>query len=459
MVVFSSRSVAGTDIIRILPSAPGRVTAILNPTPTPAPAPTLPPASPAPSPHIAEPESAPKQIGVPGRSIKLEVRHGSLSADPGKSWIGAKFDALEPPLATSAGLTGGSGAVITEVTAGSPAAQGGMRVGDIAVSLNGGPIANVNDFRQHLLKSTPGASVTMDVWRFLNEERDLLATLQKLADEGNAGVMFRLGLMYASGNGVPRDDFEAVRWYRKGANKGNGAATAALAHMTLEGLGTDKNPQEAVRLLSSAVDADNTEAKWQLGKILIEGKVVPKDPGRAAQLFQKAAESGHSPSMVDLGLMYNNAVGLPQNFPEAARWFKRAADLDYPLGMVNLGVLYQQGRGVNQSHAAGVDLYRRAADLGHPAGFHNLALTTDKGLGVTHKDPERAAELIMRALSMRFEFSYKQMTENSRIWSPEFRRAVQRRLKEEGIYSGPIDGEFRQPTIAAITTIFNRNAR
>jgi TPR repeat protein len=455
---------AGTDIIRILPSGPGTATPppFVNPTPIPTPLPTPTP-TPSPGPKTTTPTPSPtpgpKPGGIAGRFIKLQVRLGSLPGDASKGWIGVKLDALELPLAISVGLMSASGALVTEVTGGGPAAQGGMRAGDVAVSLNGSPIANVNDFRQRLSQSSPGTTATLEVWRFTTEERDYLATLRRLADDGNAAVMFRLGLMYATANGVPRDDFEAVRWYRKGANAGNPASTVALAYMTLDGRGTDKNPQEAVRLLRAAADAGNLDAMWRLGNIMLEGKVVTKDAAQAAQLFQKAAEAGHAASMVDLGLMYNYANGLPQNIPEAARWYKRAADLGNSAGMVNLGVLHQQGRGVNQSDTAAVELYRKAADLGHIAGIHNLAAMLDSGRGVPQKDPERAAELIMRALGMGNDFSYKQMTENATTWTKDFRRSMQRRLKDEGLYTGPIDGEFGQSTSAAITAMFNRDNR
>jgi len=58
---------------------------------------------------------------------------------------------------------------------------------------------------------------------------------------------------------------------------------------------------------------------------------------------------------------------------------------------------------------------------------------------------------------MRNEFSYKQMTQNSRAWSPEFRRALQRKLQNAGVFSGRIDGELRDTTVAAINAYINRN--
>jgi TPR repeat protein len=37
-----------------------------------------------------------------------------------------------------------------------------------------------------------------------------------LAEAGDASAQYNLGVMYANGEGVPEDDAEAVKWYRKG---------------------------------------------------------------------------------------------------------------------------------------------------------------------------------------------------------------------------------------------------
>jgi peptidoglycan hydrolase-like protein with peptidoglycan-binding domain len=36
---------------------------------------------------------------------------------------------------------------------------------------------------------------------------------------------------------------------------------------------------------------------------------------------------------------------------------------------------------------------------------------------------------------------------------------MQRRLKDEGVYNGPIDGDFGQTTQAAISSFFNKTKR
>ena len=174
------------------------------------------------------------------------------------------------------------------------------------------------------------------------------------------------------------------------------------------------------------------------------------------RLFSKAAEAGHVPSMLDLALMYNTGEGGTADPFKAALWYKRAADLGSSAGMVNLGFMHQQGKGVEKNDITAVSLYRRAAAEGNPSGIHNLAAMLDSGRGVARKDPEQAADLILQALEMRNDFSYRQMTQNSRAWSPDFRRALQRKLRDAGVYSGRIDGELRETTIAAINAYINR---
>ena len=48
-----------------------------------------------------------------------------------------------------------------------------------------------------------------------------IAELKANAEKGDADAQFNLGLMYHKGQGVPQDDAESVKWYRKAAEQGN----------------------------------------------------------------------------------------------------------------------------------------------------------------------------------------------------------------------------------------------
>ncbi len=429
-------------------------------SPSTGPTPIIPvsPQPPSPPPKPLPVAPAPVRPAQPlGRLVKLPVKVGSLSTDGQKGWLGVKMDPVELPLALSLGLLNANGVFVVEATVAGPAALAGARFGDIIVAYNDRAIDGMNDLRQRVSATTPGDRAMLDVWRISGDDGDFLQALRRLGDGGNAYIMYRLGRMYAAGIGVARDENEAVRWYRKGANAGNLQATTALAIALLEGRGTGKDPQEAVRLLKLAADKDNLDAMYRLGALYAQGAIVSKDALEAVRLFTKASEAGHAPSMVDLGLMFYNGEGVQVDMAKAAMWYKRAADLGDSSGMVNLGYLHQQGKGVEQDDVAAVNLYRRAADDGNPAGIHNLASMYESGRGLGRKDPEQAADLVLRALELRNQFTYLQMTQHSNNWSRAFRIALQKKLRDAGFYAGRVDGNIRESTIAAINAYVNRS--
>ena len=106
--------------------------------------------------------------------------------------------------------------------------------------------------------------------------------------------------------------------------------------------------------------------------------------------------------------------------------------------------------------ATAIALYRRAVGLGNSNAMNNLAWMLQLGRGVERKNPEEAADLMLKALELRNEFAYRQMTQNSRAWGREFRQALQAKLRDAGVYSGKIDGELRDTSIAAINAYINR---
>lgn len=55
-----------------------------------------------------------------------------------------------------------------------------------------------------------------------------LREFRPLAERGDAGAQHNLGVMYTHGHGVPKDDREAVKWYRRAAKQGNAGGSIAL---------------------------------------------------------------------------------------------------------------------------------------------------------------------------------------------------------------------------------------
>ena len=128
-----------------------------------------------------------------------------------------------------------------------------------------------------------------------------LALMRPLADQGNAAAQVRLGLMYARGHGVPRDDAGAVRWYRKAAESGYAWGQTNLGYMYSMGRGVAKDDARAVEWYRMAAEQDFAMAQDNLGVMYRDGRGVTQDAAVAVDWFRTAATSGFSEGQNNLG--------------------------------------------------------------------------------------------------------------------------------------------------------------
>ena len=83
-------------------------------------------------------------------------------------------------------------------------------------------------------------------------EAQELADLRALAEAGATEAQFTLGFIYATGEGVPQDAAEAVRWYRLAAEQGIASAQHNLGVMYATGEGVPQDAAEAHMWLNFA---------------------------------------------------------------------------------------------------------------------------------------------------------------------------------------------------------------
>ena len=104
-----------------------------------------------------------------------------------------------------------------------------------------------------------------------------LDSLKADAEQGDAKAQFNLGLMYATGEGVPENDTEAVRWFRMAAEQGNARAQYGLGYMYTTGEGVSKNYTEAARWFRMAAEQGNARAQHGLGYMYTTSEGVPEN--------------------------------------------------------------------------------------------------------------------------------------------------------------------------------------
>ncbi|MEZ0171374.1 tetratricopeptide repeat protein [Microvirga sp. TS319] len=168
------------------------------------------------------------------------------------------------------------------------------------------------------------------------------AALEYAAGQGHTLALWKLGRMYADGDGVEHDDLRAFEYFSKLADQHAdespdspnamvvSSAFVALGGYFLDGIkGTYvmANPGRAVEMFSYAASYfSDSNAQYNLARLYMEGTGVSRDVRQAARWFNLAAEKGHSPSQALLGHMLMNGQGVPRQRARGLMWLTLARE-------------------------------------------------------------------------------------------------------------------------------------
>ena len=119
---------------------------------------------------------------------------------------------------------------------------------------------------------------------------EVLRLLQPLAEQGDAEAQYKLGLMYANGQGVAQDYQQAFSWFQKSANQGYANAQYALGDLYFYGQNVTQDYQQAIVWYQKAAVQGYDVAQYALGNMYRDGKGVVKDYQQAKMWYQKVLE-------------------------------------------------------------------------------------------------------------------------------------------------------------------------
>jgi TPR repeat protein len=207
----------------------------------------------------------------------------------------------------------------------------------------------------------------------------------------DARIAMELGRAYLAAK-----DFNAARMqFFKAYQQGNAQAAANLAFLYMNGQGVPKDDTEALRLSKIAAEQGNAQGQNSLGSLLGQGRGGPKNDIEAARLFKLSADQGYPPAQNNLGQLYQmGRGGLPKDDREAVRLFKLAADQGVASAQAHLGFAYLGGLGgLSKDDGEAVRLFKLSADQGNSLGQANLGFAYERGLGGLPKDEREAARL------------------------------------------------------------------
>ena len=172
--------------------------------------------------------------------------------------------------------------------------------------------------------------------------------LEYAAGQGHSLALWKLGRMYADGDGVQHDDLKAFEYFSRladqHADESPDSPTAAVVSSAFVALGSyfldgikdtyvGANPERAVEMFSYAASYfSDSNAQYNLARLYLEGTGVQKDARHAARWFNLAAEKGHTASQALLGHLLMTGQGVPRQRSKGLMWLTlaREASTDGP---------------------------------------------------------------------------------------------------------------------------------
>jgi TPR repeat protein len=180
--------------------------------------------------------------------------------------------------------------------------------------------------------------------RFLKAgEKDKgLRALEYAADKGHPLALWKLGRMYADGDGVSHDDFKAFEYFERIADSHAddnpntpqarfvANAFVALGHYYLDGIAktpVKADPDRAREMFAYAASYfHDPDAQYYLARLYLDGNGAPRDPRQAARWFGLAAQKGQCRAQAMLGAMLFAGDHVPRQAARGLMWLALAKD-------------------------------------------------------------------------------------------------------------------------------------
>lgn len=172
--------------------------------------------------------------------------------------------------------------------------------------------------------------------------------LEYAASQGHLTAQYKLGRMYAGGEGVPTNDLKAFEYFSKIADENAdaipgtadgrmvGSAFVALGSYFIDGIKgsyVKPNPDRAFDMFHYAASYfGDPDGQYNLARLYMKGQGTARDARQAARWMKLAAEKGHAPARAAFGeMLLRGGEGVPRQPVLGLMWLAMARESADPV--------------------------------------------------------------------------------------------------------------------------------
>jgi len=171
---------------------------------------------------------------------------------------------------------------------------------------------------------------------------------------------------------------------------------------------------------------------------------------RAEELALKGAGMGDWLSHEILTVMYSKDLVAGKTGRDAFVIAERVAEEGNALAQFFIGYYYLTGTGTEVSEEDAETWLSKSVEQGYTHAYSFLAELHERGSDGAEPQPDRAAELYWSALEQGDPTATDRLTTQLGERNRDVVRIIQERLREAGLYRGPVDGVPGRGTANAI---------
>ena len=223
--------------------------------------------------------------------------------------------------------------------------------------------------------------------------------------------------------------------------------------------------KKTLKFLRAKANNGDALAQYRLGLHWIKKEKNQNNYLKAATWFKLAAVQGLKEAQYSLGVLYDTGVGLEKDENQAFLWYHAAANHHHPMAQFNIANFYLEREDGKDDFENALRWFELASKNGVDEAAHNVSILSieDKSselkksdiLKLYTREPAKQLKKLSRS-SIPYKLKSGAATQKVEITQKEEVKSslvlyIQKELRSNGFYLGPIDGKLGPNTKAAIS--------